>query len=177
MKINLTPISKGLAILFTGLLAGTFYYATSNVLPTFSEVPDNIHLAFRTALMRHNSLNMQLLMGMSIVTGSLLAWQVRHTRPALYCAASASLLALTSLLVTRFGNVPINMLIKTWDISHPPLDWQNTLTHWSLFHYIRTYSAIGSFVFTIIATHIETSILSSIKTSLRGAEIADVTRL
>ena len=117
--MNTTSFAKALALLSTGLLAGTFYYATSNVLPTFSEVPTDIHLAFRTALMKHNALNMQLLMASGIVTSAWLAWRFRDT-PAFYIALLGSLLALTSLLVTRFGNVPINMQIKTWNItSHP----------------------------------------------------------
>lgn len=143
--------TKGFALFSTGLLAGTFYYATTNVLPTFSEVPVDIHLGFRTALMKHNGINMQLLMASGIVTSAWLSWRVRHTRLALYMAVLGSLLALTSLLVTRFGNVPINMQMKTWNITSPPQDWLQTLVRWNIFHSIRTYTAVGSFACSIVA--------------------------
>jgi uncharacterized membrane protein len=149
--MNTHPIPKGLALLSTGLLAGAFYYATSNVLPTFSEVPTDIHLAFRTALMKHNAMNMQLLMASSILTSAWLAWSIRLTREAFYIALLGSLMALTSLLVTRFGNVPINMQIKTWSIASQPQDWLETLIRWDLFHTIRSYAAIGSFICAVVA--------------------------
>jgi uncharacterized membrane protein len=149
--MNITVIAKALALCTTGLLAGTFYYATFNVLPTFSEVPDSVHLAFRTALMKHNAVTMQLLMASSVLAGGWLAWQVRHNRRALCWVIPSCLLAVTCFLVTRLGNVPINMLIKTWSPEHPPHDWQNTLARWNLFHTMRAYAAMGSFLSLVIA--------------------------
>ena len=149
--MNTTAIAKALALGTTGLLAGTFYYATFNVLPTFSEVPDGVHLAFRTALMKHNAITMQLLMASSVLASGWLAWQVRHHRVALSWVASACLLTLTCFMVTRLGNVPINMLIKTWSLEHPPQDWQNILARWNLYHTVRAYAAMGSFVSAVIA--------------------------
>ena len=167
--MNTNAITKILALFFTGLLAGTFYYATANVLPTFGEVPDSIHLIFRTALMKHNSINMQLLMALSIATGAWLAWQVRHSRVVFYLAVSASLLALTSLLVTRLGSVPINMQIKTWDAGHPPQAWQNTLSRWNLFHSIRTYTSIASFFCTIVVCQVKTTFSQIAPGQIRSA--------
>ena len=46
---------KFMAILSTGLLAGAFAYAFFTVVPTFYDVPLEVHLTFRNALMRHNS--------------------------------------------------------------------------------------------------------------------------
>jgi uncharacterized membrane protein len=104
--------------------------------------------------MKHNAITMQLLMASSVLASGWLAWRVRHHRLALYWVILACLLAVICFLVTRLGNVPINMVIKTWNLEHPPHDWQNTLARWNLFHTARTCAAIGSFVSAVAANSV-----------------------
>jgi hypothetical protein len=70
-------------------------------------------------------------------------------------ALLASLSALASLLTTRFGNVPINIIVRFWVPSSPPSNWLNELHRWDIFHYIRTTMAILSFVCVSISVHFE----------------------
>ena len=142
---------KFIALLSTGLLAGTFFYATVNIVPTFWEVPASVQLVFRTALMRHNALTMQLEMGVAIITSGWFCWTVRHFLVSRLFALVAVAMGVATLLITRLGSVPINLAIKTWNPAAPPTDWLETMVQWDTFHLCRTISAIGSFVFLLLA--------------------------
>jgi len=145
-------VSNAVALLATGILAGTFFYATSNVLPTFWEVPTNVHLAFRVALMRHNALNMQLLMAAAIVASLWFGITVRQQKVPFVFATIAILLTIATLMITRFGNVPINMEVKTWLPTAPPANWLAIMKTWDSYHSARTATAIASFLFVLIAS-------------------------
>jgi Domain of unknown function (DUF1772) len=136
-------------LLSTGLVAGAFVYSVFTVVPTFYQVPREVHLTYRVALMRHNALYMQMIMALSIVSPACWAYTIRHSRVAKGCALSASLMALTSLLVTRFGNVPINRAMHTWSVAAPPADYLEQLHRWAVFHDIRTAAATMSFLFAL----------------------------
>jgi len=140
-----------LALLSNGMLAGAFGYALVCIVPTFEAVPLAVHLAYRTALMDMNGIFMQGLMGLSILAsaGLALALTDRGTRLA---AGAAALLTLTSFLVTRLGNVPINGEIRSWSATNPPADWAERLQRWQVFHDVRTAAAIGAFIVLLVAT-------------------------
>lgn len=148
MKIIIPQL---LAIASTGLLAGAFMNGILNVVPTFYEEPSNVHLVFRTRLMHHNSLVMQFLMFASIVTLLWCTVVVRYASIVTGLFILSAALALTSLLVTRLGNVPINQLIKTWPPSNPPADWLFLLNKWNKYNLIRSLAAIGCFFALIVA--------------------------
>lgn len=147
MNFQLTRIS---ALLLTGLIAGTFFYGTFTVIPTFYEVPSDIHLHFRTALMRHN-----VLIVMSMVLGAIIAlmfysWQLRKAKAACFLCLAALTLTVISLVITRVGSVPINLQIKTWDPSSPPVDWLAILKTWDFYNLVRTVTSIASFLCLLV---------------------------
>ena len=144
-------LARVLAIMSTGLLAGAFVYAFFTVVPTLDEVSREVHFTYRVALMRHNGIYMQIMMGLSILTPLWWAYTIRGSAGARTLAILASLLSLTSLLVTRFGNVPINQMIKTWSAVAPPFGYQDQLQRWVVFHNVRTATAAASFLFVVIA--------------------------
>jgi uncharacterized membrane protein len=126
------------------------------VVPTFYEVPVHVHLIFRTQLMAHNGITMQTLMAFSIIIPFLYARLHKHFKASRNLAYLSAVLALTSLLITRFGNVPINQVIKTWvNMPSPPLHWQSVLHQWDVYHIIRTLCALLCFVLFIAATRME----------------------
>ena len=151
MKITIAQFS---ALISTGLLAGAFVFTLLNLVPTFYEVPVNVHLIFRTQLMNHNGITMQILMGLAIITPLWYALLCRRVIIVRNFAILSAGLALASLLVTRFGNVPINQLIRTWVPADPPGNWQLVLSNWDIYHGIRTATAFGCFLFFILATHL-----------------------
>lgn len=137
-----------LALLFTGLLAGAFGYGAVNVVQTFKAVPLDVRLTFHTALMKMNGPVMQTTMALAVISAVLLAILARG--PARRLAGLASALVLTSFLVTRFGNVPINAQIKVWAVSSAPPDHAAILRRWELFNDVRTVAALSAFVLLLI---------------------------
>lgn len=143
----LSKLVRAAALLFPGLLAGAFGYGAVNVLYAFREVPLDVRFTFHTALMRVNGPVMQILMGLTVLSTLVLA--ARSTSRARRLSAAASALAVTSFLVTRLGNVPINQKIKVWAVSGPPSDYATILHRWELFHFTRTGCALIAFVLVI----------------------------
>jgi uncharacterized membrane protein len=141
-----------LALLSTGLLAGAFAYGFFTVVPAFYEVPLEVHLTYRDALMRHNGIYMQIAMAVSILAPLWWAFAMDGPRNPRGLAVSASLLAVISFVVTRFGNVPINRMIKTWSAAAPPDDYERLLSRWLILNDLRTATAIIGFACVIFAT-------------------------
>ena len=149
-----STIPKFTATIATGLLAGAFLYGCLNVVPTFAEVPLEVHLVFRVQLMTHNSAVMQLLMCVSFLAPIWYAVTLSHCKTAKTIILMASAFALTSFLVTRFGNVPINQQLKTWSALHPPANWESLLHRWNTYNAIRTLTAIACFISMITGVHL-----------------------
>jgi len=149
--------AQALALLATGLLAGVFYYGTFAIVPAFYEVPIEVHLKYRVALMDHNAVYVQLLTVVAILTPLWLAFVYRHSRFIRIYALLAAVAALLSILTTRFGNVPINRIMRMWEASEAPGNWRETLHQWDLFNYTRTVFALASFLLVLMASQIRYS--------------------
>lgn len=106
MRLQLFRI---LSLVLSGLIAGTFFYGTYAVLPTFYKVPPQIHLQFRTTLMNGNRLMVMGLVLSAIASMALYYWEVRKIKVVRSFCLWAFGLTIFSLLVTRFGSVPINL--------------------------------------------------------------------
>ena len=148
MKLQLTRISS---LLLTGLIAGTFFYGTYCVLPAFYEVSTETHLHFRTTLMKHNKIIVMALVLVDIIALALYLWQARKEKIVRLFIFVALFFTISSLLITRLGSVPINLIIKTWNPISPPADWLKTLATWDLYNQIRTFTSIGSFICLLLA--------------------------
>jgi uncharacterized membrane protein len=145
-------LANFLSLLSGGLLAGAFAYGFFAVVPTFYEVPLEVHLKYRDALMRHNGIYMQIAMAASILAPLWWAFTMDGPKMSRWLAISASLLAVISFVVTRFGNVPINRVIRTWSAVAPPVDCERLLNRWMMFNDVRTATAVIGFACIICAT-------------------------
>ncbi len=142
-----TRLLLGLSLLSTGLLAGAFGYGAANLVPTFDAVPIEMRLDFHTELMKMNGITMQGAMAVSALSALTLAALTRGRARVL--TATAGLLTVTSFLITRFGNVPINGHIKQWAATTPPAGHAEILSRWELFNDARTCTAIVAFALLI----------------------------
>ncbi|XVS64514.1 anthrone oxygenase family protein [Actinosynnema sp. CA-299493] len=142
-----TRLTARLALLATGLLAGTFGYGAVNLVSTFNTVPLDVRLTFHSALMRVNGPVVQSTMALAAVGSIALAVLTRGG--ARRAAATAGALVVTSFLVTRFGNVPINGRIKEWAVTTPPADHAEALHRWEAFNVVRTLTALAAFLLVI----------------------------
>ncbi len=134
------------ALIFTGLLAGSFYYGTLILVPAFYDVPSTVHLVYRVHLMDHNAIYMQLINALALLAPFCCAITAKHSKRIRDLSLLAGILAVTTLVVTRFGNVPVNRQIRTWDPAFPAADWLATLHRWDIFNAIRTTTGVASFV-------------------------------
>jgi hypothetical protein len=144
-------VAKLLSLMSTGFLAGVFTYAFVAIIPAWNDVPREVHFTYRVALMRHNAIVMQSIMVVGILAPLWWAWTIRAMPTARACAVAASLMNLTAVLVTRFGNVPINQLIRKWLTEPPPADYLEPLHRWTVFNNIRGVAAVFGFLLILIA--------------------------
>jgi hypothetical protein len=144
-------VAKLLSLMSTGFLAGVFTYAFFAIIPAWNEVPREVHFTYRVALMRHNAIVMQSIMLVGILSPLWLAWIIRTMPAASACAVAAGIMNLTAVLVTRFGNVPINQLIRKWLTEPPPANYLESLHRWTVFNNIRSAAAVFGFLLILIA--------------------------
>jgi uncharacterized membrane protein len=144
-------VAKMLSLMSTGFLAGVFTYAFFAIIPAWNDVPREVHFTYRVALMRHNAIVMQSIMAIGILTPLWWAWTIRTMPAARACAVTAALMNVTCVLVTRFGNVPMNQLIRKWLTETPPANYLEQLHRWDVFNNIRTVAAIFGFLLILIA--------------------------
>jgi hypothetical protein len=64
---------------------------------------------------------------------------------------AASIMNVTTVLVTRFGNVPINQVVRRWLIEPPPACYLEPLHRWDVFNNIRSITAVLGFLLILIA--------------------------
>ncbi|MET0237434.1 MAG: DUF1772 domain-containing protein [Kibdelosporangium sp.] len=145
----LLRLAKSLALLSTGLLAGTFAYGAVNLTAAFNGVPLDVRLTFHAELMKTNGPVVQTTMALAALSSVALAILSRGTPRLL--AAGAGALAVVSFLVTRFGNVPINGQIKQWAVSTAPADHAEILQRWEMFNVVRTLAGLIAFLAVICA--------------------------
>lgn len=145
-------LATGVALLSTGLLAGAFGYGMVNVAATFDVVPLDVRLTFHSALMQRNGVVMQTAMALAAISSLALAFLSRGRARLLAGAAAA--LAVTSFLVTRFGNVPINGRIKVWAVTSAPGDHAAILDQWEAYNVVRTVAALAAFVLVIVVSRL-----------------------
>ena len=143
--------AKLLSLISTGFLAGVFTYAFFAIIPAWNEVPREVHFVYRVALMRHNAIVMQSIMLVGILAPLWWAWTIHAMPAARACAVAASIMNLTTVLVTRFGNVPINQLVRKWLTEPPPANYLEPLHRWDVFNDIRSIAAVSGFLLILIA--------------------------
>ncbi|MFI9256044.1 DUF1772 domain-containing protein [Streptomyces sp. NPDC053069] len=149
-EVRRTRPLQALALFSTGLLSGAFGYGAANLVPTFNAVPIEMRLDFHAELMKMNGITMQATMAVSALSTLALATSVRGRARVL--ASAAGFLTVSSFLITRFGNVPINGRIKQWAATAPPPDHAEILRRWELFNDARTATAALAFGLLIAFT-------------------------
>jgi len=102
--------------------------------------------------MRHNAVSMQLIMLACVLATVWFGWTVRNQAIPRLFVAVAIISILATLFITRLGNVPINLEMKTWLPAAPPHEWLSVMRTWNFYHTLRTITAFGSFVMVLVAS-------------------------
>lgn len=76
----------------------------------------------------------------------------RRDGPSFYWLIAAGTCIVAAVLVTVFGNWPINNQIITWTINSPPSNWTELSDEWWRFHIARVVTHVAGLGFLILAT-------------------------
>src|SRR5579859_7802223 len=123
------------SLLFVGLTAGAAYVVW------FIYRPDGMSSAFYVESMQQAIRRLTIPLPAIVVLGLLFtavaAYQARNDRAVFSLLLTACLCVLAVALITRFGNIPINNQILTWNIDSPPADWLPVAKLWWRFQTAR----------------------------------------
>jgi hypothetical protein len=123
------------SLLFVGLTAGAAYVIW------FVYSPGGISSALYVENMQHAIRTLTIPLPTIVVLGLLFtaiaSFQARNDRVVFSLLVIACLCVLAVGLITRFGNIPINNLMLTWNIDSPPADWLTVANQWWQFQTAR----------------------------------------
>ena len=139
-----------LAIIGTGLIAGTFFVFSVAIMPAFRRLPANEGLAAMQSinLVIQNPIFLGVFMGTALISlalavMSIVNWNAPHTY---YILAGAAFYVIGSFLLTIVFNVPLNNALDAADATTASGHefWANYMTDWTFWNHIRTVASILS---------------------------------
>jgi uncharacterized membrane protein len=132
-----------LAILGTGLIAGTFFVFSVAIMPAFRRLPPNEGMAAMQSINRviQNPIFLGVFIGTALVAILLAGFSIWNwTTPfAPYALLGAILYLIGSFFVTAAFNVPLNNGLESGQVS-----WANYYRRWTMWNHIRTFASLAS---------------------------------
>jgi uncharacterized membrane protein len=135
-----TSIIRFLNIILAALLAGTSFGIWIGFNPmnlsfsTYIEQQQNMLQSLRTLMV-------SLILLATIIT-LLSAYLQKHDKSTFIFLILAAVFFITCILITRFGNKPIDDFVITWTKDAIPNNWTELRDNWWLFHILRTIAEI-----------------------------------
>ncbi len=130
------PLLRFLNIILAALLAGTSFGIWLGFNPTnFSA---STYVEQQQNLVRSLNTLMIVLVVAAIVTTLLSAFLQRKNKPVLVALLLAAALFISCMVITRFGNIPIQTDMLKWTENMLPQDWTELRDKWWSFHIMRT---------------------------------------
>jgi len=148
--VVIVHLSFVLWLFFPGILAGLFAMGTIVLQPASTRLP-----AEAQVLLRQQMIPMLHYLAPPIMIGALVSSFISAV--AFASGWSRTLLFLNSalygasLLITLFGNVPLNNQIMEWQADAPPGNWMDLIQKWSLYDQVRFCLCLLSFLSALIA--------------------------
>jgi archaellum biogenesis protein FlaJ (TadC family) len=155
-----TPIVRFLNIIVVALLAGVSFGIWIGFNPTSLSASAYIEQQ-QNMLHSLRSLLVSLVVIATLIT-ILSAYLQKNSRTAFISLLIAAILLIACILITRFGNKPIDDLVIYWTNETIPDNWTELRDKWWSFHIIRTIAEILA-LFLITWTSIN-------KVSMSGSE-------
>ncbi len=146
---NLSNILIFIAIIGTGLIAGTFFIFSAAVMAALGRITIEGMRAMQSInLVILNPIFLGVFMGsalISLVLVGLSVWKWQ-TLQAYYILAGAAFYVIGSFIVTIALNVPLNNALLAADATTTAGQevWKNYLTNWTFWNHIRTAASILS---------------------------------
>jgi len=140
MIMMATPLVRFLNIIVAALLAGVSFgiwigFDPSGLSPsTFVEQQQNMLQSLRTLMV-------SLVVIATLIT-MLSAYLQKHDKPAFISLIIAGVFFIACILITLFGNKPIDDIVITWTKEAIPNNWVDLRDNWWSFHILRTLAEI-----------------------------------
>jgi hypothetical protein len=136
----MTAIIRFVNILVAALLAGVSFGIWIGFNP--SELSAQAYVEQQQNMLRALSVLMvSLVFGATLVT-ALSAWMQRAHKPTFYALLVAALFFVACILITRFGNKPIDDRVLTWTQDGLPANWTEVRDTWWYLHGWRTVTEL-----------------------------------
>ena len=138
--MNVTTLVRFLNIIVAGLLAGVSFgiwigFNPSGLSPsTFIEQQQNMLQSLRTLMVS--------LVVLATIITILSAYLQKHDKSAFIPLILAAVFFIACILITRFGNKPIDDIVITWTTDTIPNNWSELRDNWWSFHILRTIAEI-----------------------------------
>jgi len=138
---------KFINIILAALLAGTSFGIWIGMNPmnysasTYLDQQQNLVLSLNTTMVT-------LVIAATLVTGWS-AFQYRHQKNYFALLGIAALCFLSCLLISRFGNLPIQSEILSWNSDTMPGNWTILRDSWWNFHILRTIAELIALVLVV----------------------------
>jgi uncharacterized membrane protein len=134
------PLVRFLNIIVAGLLAGVSFgiwigFNPSGLSPsTFIEQQQNMLQSLRTLMVS--------LVVLATIITILSAYLQKHDKSAFIPLILAAVFFIACILITRFGNKPIDDMVIIWTKDALPDNWTELRDNWWSFHILRTIAEI-----------------------------------
>jgi|APIni6443716594_1056825.scaffolds.fasta_scaffold435894_1 archaellum biogenesis protein FlaJ (TadC family) len=138
--MNVTTLVRFLNIIVAGLLAGVSFgiwigFNPSGLSPsTFIEQQQNMLQSLRTLMVS--------LVVLATIITILSAYLQKNDKTVFISLILAAIFFISCILITRFGNKPIDDIVITWTTDTIPNNWSELRDNWWSFHILRTIAEI-----------------------------------
>jgi archaellum biogenesis protein FlaJ (TadC family) len=135
-----TTLVRFVNIIVAGLLAGVSFgiwigFNPSGLSPsTYIEQQQNMLQSLRTLMVS--------LVVLATIITILSAYLQKHDKRAFISLIFAAVFFIACILITRFGNKPIDDIVITWTKDTIPNNWTELRDNWWSFHILRTVAEI-----------------------------------
>jgi hypothetical protein len=141
-----TTVLGALALAGTGMTAGVLLAVAVSLVPVFLSLPPASYVQAHKVAGRYFDRFMPPTVLLTVAFEVLLAVRTGHL---LYAAAAAAMVGVS--IVSQFGNVPVNRVVKALPSGEVPAGWADPRRRWQRLHLCRTGLAAAALLLTIAA--------------------------
>lgn len=142
-----TKVILFLNIILAALLAGTSF----GIWIGFNPVPlsSSAYVEQQQNMLRSlNTLMISMVILATVIT-LISAFLQKDDKPVFYTLLIAAVLFISCILISRFGNQPVNNDIMTWTSVSLPPDWTELRDKWWHFHILRTLAELAALLLIV----------------------------
>ena len=150
----MTTVLKVVLLSSSGIFAGALVLVASAIVPIFRELPASAYVHVHQTLNRRADRFMPMIALLTILVGLALTWL--HSESVRAFLVIGVLLTLAVACISRFGNVPLNRKLSSWNPEAPPPEIKDFIERWHRLHLLRTIAgvlALGVFSLAVALQH------------------------